>query len=103
MAKLDLTPGQLSIVREVLEKYVPGREVLAFGSRVTGKARKFSDLDLAVMGDEPTGLSVMASLNEAFTESDLPFKVDIVDWPRTTDTFREVIRQESVVVVSGGR
>ena len=103
MAKLDLTPEQLSIVREILANHVPGREVLAFGSRVNGRARKFSDLDLAVMGEEPIGLSVMAGINEAFTESDLPFKVDIVDWPTTNDNFREIIRREFIVVMDGSR
>jgi predicted nucleotidyltransferase len=95
---LALLPGELEIVREILRRHVPGREVWAFGSRVKGKARTFSDLDLAVLGDQPLALSVRADLAEDFSESDLPFKVDIVDWATTSERFREIIRAEYVVV-----
>jgi len=96
--RLALLPGELEIVREILRRHVPGREVWAFGSRVKGKARTFSDLDLAVLGDQPLALSVRADLAEDFSESDLPFKVDIVDWATTSERFREIIRAEYVVV-----
>jgi len=41
------------MVRDILHRSVPNRSVWAFGSRVTGKARRYSDLDLVVMGDRP--------------------------------------------------
>jgi predicted nucleotidyltransferase len=96
--RLALLPGELEIVREILRRHVPGREVWAFGSRAKGKARLFSDLDLAVLGDQPLALSIRADLAEDFSESDLPFKVDIVDWATTSERFREIIRGEYVVI-----
>jgi len=39
-----------------------------------------------------------AELAEAFSESDFPFKVDIVDWATTSERFREVIRGEYVLL-----
>ena len=77
--------------------------VRAFGSRVTGKVKPFSDLDLAVMGSEPLPASILADLKDAFSESDLPFKVDIVDWAETQDNFRSIIEAAYVVVQSGKR
>lgn len=65
---IDVTPGGLETVRGVLSRFVPDREVRAFGSRVSGTAKPFSDLDLAVMGDSAIPSSVMADMKEAFSE-----------------------------------
>ena len=98
---LDLRPGEWEIVRDLLRRHVPGREVGAFGSRVKGTAKPYSDLDLAILGDQPLPLSARSDLAEAFTESDLPFKVDLVDWATTGARFRKVIEGERVVVLAG--
>jgi predicted nucleotidyltransferase len=45
---LDLDPNQLAIVQEILAKYLPNKEVWAFGSRVKGTAKPLSDLDLSI-------------------------------------------------------
>ena len=79
---LDLRPSHWDIVCEILNEHVPDRKVLAFGSRATWTAKEYSDLDLAILGDEPLLLNVKSALTEGFSESDLPFKVDIVEWAR---------------------
>ena len=78
---LDLSPRQLDILRAILARHVPGREVRAFGSRVTGRAWRYSDLDLVVMGDEPLPDLVRANLVADLEESDLPFRVDLIEAP----------------------
>lgn len=93
---LQLLPDELEIVCEILRRYLPHREVWAFGSRVRGKARPYSDLDLTVLGDEPLPLPVLANLIEDFAESDLPFKVDIGDWATASEPFREIIRSGQI-------
>jgi predicted nucleotidyltransferase len=95
---LELQRGELEIVRVLLRRHLPEREVWAIGSRVQGKAKTYSDLDLVVLGEEPLTLSALAELAEEFSESDLPYKVDIVDWATTSEHFRQIIRQEYVVV-----
>jgi predicted nucleotidyltransferase len=96
--RLELRPSELGIVREILQRHVPEREVWAFGSRVKGKAKTYSDLDLAVLGEQPLTLSIRAELAEEFSESDLPYKVDVVDWATTSERFREIISKEYIVV-----
>lgn len=98
---IDINPHHLETVRSILSRHVPDREVRAFGSRVTWKAKEFSDLDLAVMGDAPLPSSILAELEEDFRESNLPFKVDVVDWATTKETFRRIIEKECVVVQDG--
>ena len=85
-------------MRGILERVVPGRQVWAFGSRVTGRAKKFSDLDLAVLGEAPLPLGIMGELAEAFSESDLPWKVDVVDWATASERFRGVVEESHVEI-----
>ena len=93
---LDISEAELGIVREKHARVVPGRRVWAFGSRVTGRAKKFSDLDLAVLGDAPLPLGTMGALAEAFSESVLPWKVDVVDWATASERFRGVVADAHV-------
>ena len=80
---------------------MPQYEVWAFGSRVTGRAKPFSDLDLAIISQEPLSLDVGATLRDHFAESDLPWKVDRVEWATTTDSFRRIIERDKVVIQKG--
>ena len=98
MKAIDVRPQDLEKVLAILDRHLPGRAVRAFGSRVAGKAKAFSDLDLAVMGEKPLSAAVMADVREEFRESDLPFKVDVVDWAATRDDFRRIIEREFVVL-----
>ncbi len=91
---LELSPEQLRIAREILHRRVPGLPVWAFGSRVTGKARKYSDLDLAVGGDQPLSLAVLAEMEHDFSESDLAFRVDIVDWASASEEFKAAVANQ---------
>lgn len=76
---LDLSPTQLATVRRILARHVPEREVRAFGSRVTGRAWRYSDLDLVILGAEPLPALTLARLRADFEDSDLPFRVDVIE------------------------
>lgn len=99
---IDIRPDHWEIVQSILHKHVPQYEVWAFGSRATWKAKEFSDLDLAIITDQPLSLDVSASLNDDFSESDLPWKVDVVDWATTSASFRKIMERDKVVVQEGG-
>jgi predicted nucleotidyltransferase len=97
---LDIEPQDLALVRAVLAKHVPEIEVRAIGSRVKGTARKFSDLDLVLMTDRRLDLLRFLDLKDAFSDSDLPYLVDIVDWAATSPSFRGIIERENVVIAT---
>ena len=101
--RLDLRPDHWAIVLDILRQHVPDRKVLAFGSRATWTAKNYSDLDLAILGNEPLSLDTTSALAEDFEEADLPFKVDIVDWARTDETFHTIIRRDGVIVQNPAR
>lgn len=83
---------------EILRRSIPDREIWAFGSRALGGARRFSDLDLAILGDTPVPLDTLAALHREFDDSALTIKVDVIDWATTGASFREVIRRDHVVL-----
>ena len=98
---IDMCPDHWDIVRRILQKHVPHFSVWAFGSRAKWTAKPYSDLDLAIITDKPLSLDVSASLSDDFSESDLPWKVDIVDWATTSESFRKMIERDKVMVQSG--
>ena len=95
---IDVRPDQWEIVRGILQKHVPQCEVWAFGSRAKRAAKPYSDLDLAVITSQPLPLQTSANLCDDFSESDLPWKVDVVDWATTRESFRKIIERDKVVV-----
>jgi predicted nucleotidyltransferase len=103
---LDLREDHAAIVRAVLREYMPrGAKAYVFGSRAHGGARRYSDLDLALEWDRPLGLDLMAQIAEALSESDLPYKVDVVDVLTAEPAFRERLAAEWVpfdIVDPGG-
>ena len=92
---IALSEKQLETTRGILAKRLSGCEVVAFGSRVKGDAKPSSDLDLAIIGMERTDFSSLLRLKDDFAESDLPFRVDVLDWHRTDAGFRTIIRESS--------
>lgn len=91
MATLDLSQAQLTLVRQVLHQQAPGARAMAFGSRTTGRARPFSDLDLALHAPTPLDWRTLARLRQAFEESDLDICVDVLDWAQTSASFRQAV------------
>ena len=95
---LRITQHEWQIVQQILQQLLAGYVVWAFGSRVGGPCKDFSDLDLAVISDRPLPLPLMAELSEAFSESDLPWKVDVVDWATTNAAFQQRILANKLVL-----
>ncbi|HBN88231.1 MAG: putative nucleotidyltransferase [Rheinheimera aquimaris] len=97
---LQVSDGEWQQVSAILQRYLPNNEIWAFGSRVKGNAKPFSDLDLAIISDTPLPLALLAEVAEAFSESDLPWKVDLVDWATTSQRFRQVIAEQKLILTA---
>ena len=82
------------LLKQILSKYP--YKFYAYGSRVKGTARKFSDLDLCYLEDIPQ--EIVYQIKEELEESDLPFFVELVDWKRMSEEFREMIRRDLVLI-----
>src|SRR5579872_4702672 len=101
MKKLvDVRPEHLEIVRNILKKHLSAYTVTVwvFGSRARGTMKKFSDLDLAIDGDKSLPRSIMTELAFDFEESNLPYKVDIVDLATLGEEFQNIIEQDRLII-----
>jgi len=76
---IDVPAHHLKTIKGILAEYAGDCEVRAFGSRGNGTAKEYSDLDLAIVGKGKIERRVKMLLREAFEESDLPFRVDVID------------------------
>lgn len=95
--QFDLAGEHVALVRDILRTHLPpGVAVSVFGSRAQGGARRYSDLDLALQSDHPLGLGLLGELAEAFLDSDLPFKVDLVDLAAVDSAFRARVAAHAV-------
>ena len=99
---IDVSPYQLELIEKMLQKHVPDCEVRAFGSRVTWTAKDYSDLDLAIVGKEKLAAKILHALKDDFKESDLPFRVDALDWSAISKEFRKVIEKKYEVIQKAG-
>lgn len=96
--RLDIEEKHLAALLHILNEHVPEWEVWAFGSRVSGRARRGSDLDLVLVGPEPVPIERLGALLGALEESSLPFFVDVLDWRGIPASFRENIDKERILI-----
>jgi type I restriction enzyme, S subunit len=95
---IDITPAQRKIVVALLTRHIPGVTVWAYGSRVKWTSRPDSDLDLIAFST-PEQRGEISALKEAFEESSLPFRIDVLVWDDVPDDFRKNILERYAVLV----
>ena len=103
LERLDIQPQRLALLRELLRQHLPSAEVWAYGSRVNGDGHEASDLDLVVRqpADLKQGAEGFWEVKEALVESNLPIRVDVVDWAHIPESFHREIERAYVVVQAG--
>lgn len=89
----SLAPKEKAFVIKMIQTHLPRAKIIAFGSRIRGDAKKYSDLDIAIDNSQTLTLRERDILGEVFAESDLPYKVDLVDLNQVDDDFAALIRK----------
>ena len=95
---VQLTAAEAGVVRAIVESVIAGAQVRVFGSRATGRARPFSDLDLLVVRPERLSWAQRADLRDRFEASDLPFRVDVVEADGLPPGMAERVADQSVAL-----
>lgn len=87
-------------IKDILEKFLDPEdyEFFIFGSRADGHTDSFSDYDIGISGRKVIPFKKISLIKEAFEESDLPFKVDIVDFSQVSQKFRDHALKGKVVL-----
>lgn len=95
-----LLPRHREILEELFREHLPGVEVWAYGSRVTGESHDGSDLDLVLRGPELKEVDIgrLGDFTEAVEVSTIPFIVEARDWARIPKYFHDAILENYVVL-----
>lgn len=94
---INIRPADLKLVRQILCDILPANaKVWVFGSRSTLKIKNASDLDLAIDIGRPLTRQEDTALADAFDESPLSYRVDVVDMHNINDTFKAIINKRMV-------
>ena len=96
--QISVPINHLQYILEQLESYIPDATVWVFGSRIKGSNRPASDLDLAVLCDKETAKKQLPKLNEIFIESDIPFKIQLLDFNRLPSNMQENIKTQYIII-----
>jgi predicted nucleotidyltransferase len=82
----------------LIGQFLPRTPVWAFGSRTRGTSQPWSDLDLVAFtrAEQRPRVSL---LKEALEESNLPFRVDLLEWDRIPADFKETIKAGYVILI----
>ena len=96
---LCIETDQLEKVQRILALHFEGLEVWAHGARVTGvDLTPETELELVVISERPLSFEAMTTVEKAFVESGLPFRVDIIDWAKLPESLQKQIKKEHDVV-----
>ena len=95
---INASEKELEIIKNIIKKYLPNCEVRVFGSRITKKFKKFSDIDMALVSPNKIDTLALAHIKLDFEDSDLPYRVDILDWNTISPEFKKVIEKKYEVL-----
>ncbi|MEK7203166.1 MAG: nucleotidyltransferase domain-containing protein [Patescibacteria group bacterium] len=79
-------------IKDIIFRYLNPKQyqVFMFGSRVNGKASKYSDYDIGISGKKSLPSKTKILIEESLEESDIPYKVDIVDFFLVSPNFQKI-------------
>lgn len=93
---VSLSVAQARTLFAIVQRCLPTAELWVFGSRATGRARPFSDLDLLLTAPASLSPQQRVALSDAFEASDLPFRVDLVLAAELSGGIAERVNEERV-------
>jgi predicted nucleotidyltransferase len=75
--EFGLSQQYQDILSAIFHQYLHKEKVLIYGSRAKGNFTLRSDIDLVIKHSEATNYQLLANIQEAIEESDIPYLVDI--------------------------
>ena len=94
MAKLDLESRYVDFIKTLVQSELKNTEIFIFGSRVQGKAREYSDVDIALKSSAEIPFEKILLLKAKFSDSTFPYEVDIVDLNTLDKNFLNIIQPD---------
>jgi len=96
--EFDITAQEFEIVNRILSKNLPKTcQAWVFGSRAKHQTKFNSDLDLALSNKEPIDQTIISKIKDEFTDSDLPYTVDVLDTQSIEPYFQAIIDRYKIL------
>jgi predicted nucleotidyltransferase len=95
MYELDEKTKQKIIA--VISALIPEARIYLFGSRARGSNAQYADIDIALDAGKPLPLRDIDEVKSMFGESNIPYKIDVVDIHQVNDRMRQQIMKERVI------
>lgn len=89
---IDLENKYIEFIKKTVGEILPDVEIFIYGSRTQGKARKYSDVDIALKGEIP--FTDLLKIKANFEYSTFPYKVDIIDLTNIKPEFFRIIEKD---------
>lgn len=96
IALQGVTTEQVEWIRSTILREVPKAKIKFFGTRASGTSKTYSDLDTSIDAGAPLSFLTLSKLKEIFSESQLPFKIDLIDYRSVDDEFKAIIDGTSI-------
>lgn len=92
---IDLDEKYINFIKKTVSSVLGDYKLYIFGSRVKGRAKEYSDIDIAIDSEELSSAN-KSKLEALFENSTIPYEVDIVDLNNITETFKNIIKSDLV-------
>lgn len=97
--KIAISNSQKTEIISILSKFNLETIAFAYGSRTKNTHRKYSDLDIVLKNKTPLAKETIWNLHEEFSESSLPFQIEVRDWSILSPEFQNRIEDDLVPFV----
>jgi uncharacterized protein len=89
----------IDLARQIILKELNESEyaVFLFGSRTQKSHSQTADIDIGILGHQPLSIQMRAHLLECLNESDIPFKVDVVDFFNADPEFKRQALKKTII------
>ncbi|NVK36714.1 MAG: nucleotidyltransferase domain-containing protein [Gammaproteobacteria bacterium] len=90
-----------TVVLTAINKSIPNNnfELFVFGSRsLIQTCKDYSDLDLVIRCDKPIPRQILFQIEEDLENSQLNYRVDLLDWHRISDEFKNEITSKLIKI-----
>lgn len=88
----------LERVKEIVFQFIPNDQahVYLYGSWARGEERPSSDIDVGIHPLQTLSPSLFSELSEALEESEVPYRVEVVNLNETSEEFCRRVFQEGI-------
>ena len=97
--QIDFQQKCVELVKQIVLNHIDTNQykVFLFGSRACGNAKKYSDIDVGILGNQKFSVIKKFDIENAIDESIVPYKVDLVDFFGVDNKFKSEALKKIVI------